>query len=46
MPATTAIMPSTKNITCHPAHGVSVSPKLMRPPDSGAPSICEKGCAR
>lgn len=46
MPASTARMPSPANMTCQPWNGVTWSPMLMRPPDSGAPIICENGCAR
>ncbi len=39
-------MPSPKNMTCQPWNGVTWSPTLISPPESGAPIICENGCAR
>ena len=46
MPATTASMPSTKNMTCQPWTPGTWSPMLISQPDSGAPIIWENGWAR
>ena len=45
-PATTASIPSTKNMTCQPWTPGTWSPMLISQPDSGAPSIWENGWAR